>query len=218
MKPLLVAGSFVIGLAAWAAAAPRQAPPSATDLARQLQQRYATVRDFTADFTQTAKDAFVSQTATERGTVRVRKPGCMYWRYEAPEKKDVVSDGAYLRVYIPADRSGTRMAMPTGDDVSTAMLFLTGKGDLVRDFTATLPSAQAPGEWRLALVPRRKQADFETLALFVERQTLKLTGLLTVDDQGSSTIRFSHLRENVGLGPDDFTFKFPRGTDVEDIR
>jgi outer membrane lipoprotein-sorting protein len=67
-------------------------------------------------------------------------------------------------------------------------------------------------------VPRRKQADFDSLSLFVERRTLKLTGLVTVDGQGSSTIRFSHLRENVGLGPSDFNFSFPRGTDVEDIR
>jgi outer membrane lipoprotein-sorting protein len=109
--------------------------------------------------------------------------------------------------------------MPKGDDASTAVLFLAGEGDLVRDFTPALAASQPAGEWRLNLIPKRRQTDFDELSLFLDRQTLRMNGFTTVDSQGGvHEFRFSNLRENVGLSATDFDFKFPRGAYVQDIR
>ena len=174
----------------------------AADLAKKLQARYQTVRDFTADFTQTYQGVLLRKAATERGKLLLKKPSRVRMTYESPERKVFVSDGSQFYSYFPADRAGSVNPLPKEGESSTALLFLAGRGDLTRDFTASLPATQPDGEWHVKLVPKTPQADFETLTLIVDRATLALHGFVTVDDQGTNTIRFSNLKENTGLRDD----------------
>jgi len=196
-----------------AAGAAGQAP-SAADLAARVQAHYAQVRDFTASFTLTQSSALLPRPTTERGSVKVKKPGRMRWLYTA-DKKEFVADGSMLYSFFPRDRYVNVNPLPKGEDASTALLFLTGRGDLARDFTSTLDGDQPAGEWRLNLKPKAKQTDFTSLALEVERTTLALRGITVVDDQGgTSRFRFEGLKENVGLADRDFEFKIPPGVEV----
>lgn len=191
-----------------------QATPSPADLAKRLQARYETVRDFSADFTQTFQGVLVRRGTTEKGKVLVKKPSRVRFTYSAPEKKEFVSDGFRFYSYYPKDRLGSESALPKANEKSTALLFLAGQGDLSRDFTASMAATQPAGEWHLRLLPRTPQADFDTLTLLVDRATLRLNGFITVDDQGTNTIRFEQLKENTGLKDDAFFFKFPPGTEI----
>lgn len=197
-----------------AAAAAAGQTPSATDLAGRVQAHYAQVRDFTASFTLTQSSALLPRPTTERGSVKVKKPGRMRWLYTA-DKKEFVADGSMLYSFFPRDKYVSVNPLPKGDDASTALLFLTGRGDLARDFTSTLDGDQPAGEWRLNLKPKAKQTDFTSLALEVERTTLALRGITVVDDQGgTSRFRFEGLKENVGLADREFEFKIPPGVEV----
>ena len=196
-----------------AAGAAGQAP-SAADLAARVQAHYAQVRDFTASFTLTQSSALLPRPTIERGSVKVKKPGRMRWLYTA-DKKEFVADGSMLYSFFPRDKYVNVNPLPKGEDASTALLFLTGRGDLARDFTSTLDGDQPAGEWRLNLKPKAKQTDFTSLALEVERTTLALRGITVVDDQGgTSRFRFEGLKENVGLADRDFEFKIPPGVEV----
>ena len=84
-------------------AASGQTAPTAADVARQLQTHYNGVRDFVADFTQTYKSQIGRQTAQDRGKVRIKKPGRMWWDYKV-QKVQVVADGSQLYTYLPDDR------------------------------------------------------------------------------------------------------------------
>jgi outer membrane lipoprotein carrier protein len=188
--------------------------PSAADLAARVQAHYAQVRDFTASFTLSQSSALLPRPTTERGSVKVKKPGRMRWLYTA-DKKEFVADGSMLYSFFPRDKYVSVNPLPKGDDASTALLFLTGRGDLARDFTSTLDGDQPAGEWRLNLKPKAKQTDFTSLALEVERTTLALRGITVVDDQGgTSRFRFEGLKENVGLADREFEFKIPPGVEV----
>jgi len=203
--------------AAWIAAGSSllgQTAPSAADLAKRLQARYDTIRDFSADFTQTFQGILVRRATTEQGKLLVKKPSRVRFTYSAPEKKEFVSDGVQFYSYYPKDRLGSRSPLPKANEGSTALLFLAGRGDLSRDFTASMGATQPEKEWHLRLVPRTPQADFDTLTLLVDRATLMLVGFVTVDDQGTNTIRFEHLKENTGIKDDAFFFKFPPGTEI----
>ena len=132
----------------------RRAPaqPDASDpaaLARAVQARYDRVRDFTADFTHTYTGGVLKKQVVERGTIQVKKPGRMRWRYTNPEEKLFVSDGRQIYSYVPADRQVIVSPMPAEDRATTAALFLTGKGDLARDFTAKPASVPAGAPPRL---------------------------------------------------------------------
>ena len=208
-----VALRFGVTLVAAAAAAIASAQtPSAGDIAARVQRRYAGVRDFTADFTHVYQGGVLRQKTTERGTMMVKKPGRMRWNYTAPEKKEFVSDGAKLYSYIPADRQVIVSEVPPDD--TTAALFLAGRGDLTKDFTATL-DGQTAGAYRLKLTPKKRQQDFDILIVQVRKDTLQIESLVAQDRQGgTSTFLFSNLKENVGLADDRFTFKVPRGVQV----
>ncbi|TAK15989.1 MAG: outer membrane lipoprotein carrier protein LolA [Acidobacteria bacterium] len=192
-----------------------QAPPPAANLAQAIQAHYAAVRDFTADFTHAYKGGLLPQTTVEYGKVRIKKPGRMRWTYTRPEFKEIVADGRLLYTYIKADRVCYVSDLPTGDQAPTALQFLTGKGDLVRDFTAALAPNQSASEWRLQLTPITRQADYVRLTIGVDPKSLRMITLESIDaDEGKSAFTFANLRENVSVPDKEFLFAPPKGVDV----
>jgi len=207
----------VIGLAVLLTAPVTAQSPSADMVARDLQRKYASVTDFSADFVHSYRGGVLKQQATERGQLLVKKPGKMRWEYTAPEKKLFVSDGRKIYSYIPQDKQVVVGTMPGDDQAPTPALFLTGKGDLTRDFTAVFDKvAEAqPGSIALKFTPKRGEPDYDSLTLVVDPKTLTLQMLITLDAQGGrSAFTFSNLKENVGVADNQFVFKMPRNVDV----
>ena len=193
-----------------------QEPASATALAASVQARYQQVRDFSADFVQTYRGGILRTEATERGTVRVKKPGMMRWVYTSPEAKEFVSDGARVYSYIPEDRQVFVNDVPPDDQLGTPALFLAGKGDISRDFDAEYAvTPAAEGTAALRLTPRGGDPEYKFLVLTLDTETLQILALSARDLLGGdSTITFSNLQENLGLTDNDFVFRIPRGVDV----
>jgi outer membrane lipoprotein carrier protein len=215
LATLLVAATTATASLASGQTSAGAAPPPA-ELARLVQQRYDRVQDFEADFTQTYEGGVLKTRTTERGTVVIKRPGKMRWVYTAPERKEFVSDGARIFAYFPADKQVVVSPAPTGSDTTPA-LFLTGRADLVRDFTAEaidLPAAP-PGTIGLKLVPRKADPDFEWLAVAVDPGTYQIQQLVALDRQGGrSTFTFRDLRENRRPSDNVFVFRIPKGVDV----
>lgn len=192
-----------------------QAKPGPEALAKALQQRYQGIRDFSADFVHSYRGGALRIETTERGTVSIKKPGLMRWLYMTPEKKEFVSDGRQLYSYIPADRQVIVTRLPAEDEATTPALFLTGKGDIARDFTATAAETPVPGTTALKLTPRREEPEYEYLVVAVDPASLQIRGLTTRDRQGGdSTLIFNNLKENSGISDKEFAFRIPRGVDV----
>jgi outer membrane lipoprotein carrier protein len=190
-----------------------QSRPAPEALARTLQQRYQQVRDFSASFVHSYRGGVLRTLSSERGTVSVKKPGKMRWIYTNPERKEIVSDGAKIYTHIVADKQVIVSDVPSTN--TSAALFLSGQGDLVRDFTAEYADTAPAGTTALKLTPRRPQPEFEYLVLAVDPATLQMRVLTTRDHQGGdSTITFSDMKENAGLADKEFVFRVPRGVDV----
>jgi outer membrane lipoprotein carrier protein len=213
-----IKGALVLALVATGQVAiPDDRPrPPAADLARALQQRYDRIRDFSADFVHTYEGGVLRRKATERGKVLIKKPGKMRWTYELPEDKLFVSDGTKMYSYVPIDKQVVVTTLPQGPEATSPALFLAGKGDLVRDFTASY--AQLAGTsadaWVLQLVPRQPAREYTSITVAVD-DALRIRVLETMDAQGGrSRFEFANLKENLGLSDKLFTFAIPRGVDV----
>jgi outer membrane lipoprotein carrier protein len=211
----------VIACGAWVALSAsviRGAEPTADELAQALQRKYDAVADFSADFVHTYQGGVLKRKLTERGKVLIKKPGKMRWDYDAPERKQFISDGARMYFYIPADRQVMVSPVPPDAAATTPALFLAGKGRLVAEFAASytdLPADLPTGNLALKLVPKSKQTEYDWLVLVVDPASLAIRGLVTIDAQGgSSTFAFTNLKENVGLADDQFNFRIPRGVEV----
>jgi outer membrane lipoprotein carrier protein len=191
--------------------------PNPEALAASIQQHYDRVRDFRADFTHAYEGGILRKKTVEYGTVAIRKPRRMRWTYTKPEEKLFVSDGVKLYSYVPADRQVYVATVPRDDQASTPTLFLSGKGNLLRDFTVAPATAKgAPaGSSAIRLTPRRTEREYEWLELIVDSKSFQIRMLVTGDAQGGvSTLAFSNMQENVGIPDKEFVFSIPRGVDV----
>jgi len=205
-----IAAALAFGLVA------QSAKTTPEDLAGRIQRRYDTIRDFEADFVQSYEGGVLRTKTTERGTVAIKRPGRMRWVYTNPERKEFVSNGQRIYSYLPGDKQVIVSPVPSGDQTTPA-LFLTGRGHLVRDFTATfadLPGAPA-GVVGLRLVPRKADPEVEWLLLGVDATSLQIRQLVATDRQGGrSSFTFTNLKENRNLSDKLFEFQIPRGVDV----
>ena len=139
----------------------------------------------------------------------------MHWTYTDPEKKEFVSDGVKIYSYIPQDKQVIVSNVPADDQATTPALFLAGKGDIVRDFSASYVDPAIPGTLALKLTPRRSEPDYEYLIVAVDPASLRIRALTTKDRQGGeSTLVFNNLKENQGISDKEFAFRIPRGVDV----
>ena len=207
MKPFLAALMF-------ATLVPAQTP-AAQHVARALQRKYDRVHSFTADFVHHYEGGVLRKKLTERGTVQVKKPGRMRWEYKVPEEKIFVSDGHKIYSYVPADKQVIVSNVPGDDQATTAVLFLAGKGNLARDFTASFTSGGDAKTWALKLEPKTPQREYDWLVIVVDRDSMQIRALTAADNEGTrSTFQFSDLRENVDVPDKQFVFKIPRGADV----
>jgi outer membrane lipoprotein carrier protein len=191
---------------------------TAAELATALQRKYDGIKDFSADFTHAYEGGVLRKKITERGQLVVKKPGKMRWDYSSPEPKQFVSDGLKMYSYIPQDKQVVVASVPPENEAATPALFLAGKGSLTRDFTASLvdtPAEMPAGSRALKLVPKLRQAEYDSLVLIVDPATLAIRGLVTIDAQGGkSSFVFTNLKENTGVADKAFAFKIPRGVDV----
>lgn len=189
----------------------------AAALASRVQARYATIKDFEGDFTQSYEGGVLRTRTTESGTLAIRQPGRFRFVYTRPERKEFVSDGTTIYTYLVADKQVYVSPAPGPDGATTPALFLAGRANISRDFTASftpLPGAAA-GLQTLRLDPRKPDPDYEWFGIGVDPATLQIRFLVAVDRQGGkSAFSFSNLKENRGLSDNTFQFRVPRGVDV----
>ncbi len=217
LRSFAIAALVVVALSARGGPA-RAADATAAELAQALQHKVDTINDFSADFVHSYQGGVLHKRLTEHGRVLIKKPGKMRWEYSAPDEKLFVSDGVKIYSYIPQDKQVIVSTVPRDDQASTPALFLAGKGNLGRDFSASIVEAPAnmpAGTRALKFVPKRLQPDYDWLVLAFDPATLQIRGLVTTDAQGgTSTFSFTNLKENIGTPDKAFTFKIPRGVDV----
>src|SRR2546426_2922388 len=178
--------AIVCGVAVVAATITLRADVTAPELAAAIQPKYDGIKDFSADFTHAYEGGVLRKQITERGRLLVKKPGKMRWDYSAPERKQFVSDGVQMYSYIPEDKQVIVATVAADDQATTPTLFLAGKGNLTRDFTASLvdsPAGMPAGSRALKFVPKARQPDYDWLILVVDPGSLAIRGLVTVDGQ-----------------------------------
>src|SRR6266550_7145118 len=205
----------VCALLSMAATQTTPSTPAPEALAKSLQQRYQGIKDFSADFVHNYRGGVLKTQTQERGKVSVKKPSRMHWTYMAPEKKEFVSDGVKVYSYIPQDKQVIVSSVPVADQATSPAMFLAGKGDIVRDFSASYVDSTVPGTVALKLTPRRSEPDYEYLVVAVDPASLQMRALTTRDREGGeSTLVFNNLKENRGISDREFAFRIPRGVDV----
>jgi len=199
------------------------------------------IRDFQGTFIQ--ESHLVSLDRTQRGNGRLavkllppdtanRRMTLFAWHYEEPEKQAIVSNGRDLWVYLPENRQAiySKIDPEAQGGPGDPMSFLTGLGNLSRDFTIEWadPARDPAGNFVLELTPRESSPLIQGLRFVVAREAVAKSGpsgpdrpvfpLLAVtvfDPSGNMTlIEFHDIQVNRGLPDAHFEFTVPAGVEI----
>jgi len=185
-------------------------------VAERVQSVYNQAEALRCDFIQLYRSGTTGKITEARGELLLKKPGKMRWDYKSPERKLYVSDGKTVYWYLPADRQVTRMSLEEADQQQTQILFLTGRGELLRDFEVsaeTFFEEIYEGSYLLRLVPKREE-EFDYIVLEVNPSDFFVERMIVVDAFGNSTdYRFANIRP-AEIPDRDFEFTVPRGVEV----
>jgi len=144
------------------------------------------ISDYTADFFQESRIASLDRMQRARGEVKVlfnrqerdnRVPVVMFhWQYEEPTRQELVSDGRTMWVYLPENNQVIQsdIGLVSQARESNPMTFLTGLGQLSRDFQISFasPNRDVDGNYILELRPRRTTSLFNRMLIVVNRNAV----------------------------------------------
>jgi len=183
------------------------------DALAKLQSRYEATKTLQADFQQTVESPTLAAPLKTSGKVAFEKPNKMRWDYDAPDKQTIVGDGSTLWVYQPDMNQVIKAPLGEAFQASTPLTFLSGLGNVDRDFDASLDK-ETKDAWVLKLVPKQDKG-LGTLGLTVRKDDASIEEARITDAVGTTTrIVFVHEKRNADIDADRFAFTPPAGVDV----
>jgi outer membrane lipoprotein carrier protein len=192
-----------------------------------VQSFYDQTNTLQATFEQTRYTRLYDRYDRARGTVVFKKPGKMRWDYAQPNGQVFVSDGTKLLIYQPPEEGEKRGQLIERkldeDQLPSAFSFLTGQGDLEKDFEVRLldhDNEKFQEGHVLQLIPRKPTPNYEQLVFYV--RTLSSDGkragivqrVLIVDSAGNrNRFDFSKVKFNRDVSDKRFDYRPPKGTE-----
>jgi outer membrane lipoprotein carrier protein len=189
---------------------------TAAEIAAKVQKTYDGIKTYEADFDQQYTMKAFGQTKTSKGHVTFVKPGKMRWDYVEPKDNVVVSDGQTLWSYVASDKQARKMAMKDSQ-MPTVLAFLTGKGDLAKEFNLELFDAgdKFKGGYILKATPKVATNLYNFVLFHVDGATWHVRRVLIVDAQDNRN-RFDFSKPKANGSVDEARFKWspPPGVNV----
>ncbi|MFO0554225.1 MAG: outer membrane lipoprotein carrier protein LolA [Polyangiaceae bacterium] len=214
-----VASSLAIASAALVASRRARADDaeSAATAAARIQAAYDGVSTLRASFTQAYYLKAQDATKHLAGTVALVRPNKLSFRYTEPAGNRVVTSGKKLFAY---DKE-TQQVFETSVEKSqypAAFAFLNGAGNLERDFDLRVlasDATRAAGALVLDCSPKKASPAFETMVLYADASTARVSRVLFLDAQ-ANTNRFDlkDVKLDEKIDPKEFDFTPPKGAKV----
>lgn len=193
-----------------------------------VQTFYDQTKTLQAEFQQTRYTRLYDRYDRADGKVVFKKPGMMRWDYAQPNGQVFVSNGKKLLIYQPpeeGEKRGQLIERALGDDqLPSAFSFLTGGGNLDKDFEVRLlehSNEKFQDGYVLQLIPRKPTPNYEQLVFYVRALTSngKRAGVvqrvLIIDSAGNrNRFDFSKLKFNRDVSDKRFNYRPPKGTEV----
>lgn len=206
------AGSVVAGSAA--ARGSGQATPTADRIVTAVQKFYQQTPHLSAKFRQTTVNATFGIPKQNDGRVYLKRPGKMRWDYVSKRDpnqiaKSELSDGKTIWVVFNTSKQYYTQSLE-GSALPVAVTFLTGKGDLRKEFDAGIERSGkygAPGDYVLVLKPKKPSAQFKELYLVVDPSNYRVKESIVVNAAGDLN-KFQFFEPNMKKAIPDTLFVF----------
>lgn len=188
--------------------------PSVHELAQRVDRHYDQLHSLKAGFAESY--AGMGMQRTESGTLYLRKPGRMVWKYSSPPGKIFLLDGKYAWFYTKGDAQVQRIPAKELDDLRSPLRFLLGHTELEKEIPGLKLTGTSNGLFTLTGEPKGQQNRVTRLSL-----TVTATGAITaieVEETDGAVTRFAFTNEepDAQIPADAFHFTPPPGVPVFD--
>ena len=179
----------------------------------KIQKSYNQTQAYSAEFEQHTGSANARVPKIAKGKVSFAKPGKMRWDYSEPEKA-FITNGTTFWMVQPDRHEVLEMPAERAFGNRTPMSFLTGVGNLRKEFTAALQKEEKGfATLRLDLKEPTTQAQY--LIMEVDTATGLARSVKTVDFFGAyNTILFRQYKLDEKFAKDYFTYQARPGFTV----
>jgi outer membrane lipoprotein carrier protein len=164
---------------------------------------------FTEDYTPPGRPR-----RTERGILKLRKPGRMRWDYSEPKGKLFLSDGKDLWLYTPAENRAERMKLQESEDMRAPLAFLLGKLNFRKEFSA-IQSRQEAGGTLITAKPKTDNLPYSDVEFLVTPQGEIRRVKVTAFDKSVLDFTFDQEKLDPPLDSRLFRFQPPPGASIE---
>ena len=177
-------------------------------------------KTFSAKFKQEHTQKIAGVTKKSTGVFYFERPNKMSFRYDAPSKNRVVSDGQTLKVYIGEDNQMFVQSV-SKTEYPGAFAFLMGKG-MAPSFNFTFnEKAKFEGGPVLLGKPTEPTPHYDQVMFYVDKGLLEkkdpglIRRILIVDAQGNrNRFDLEGATQPEKIDPAEFTFTPPAGTNI----
>ncbi len=185
---------------------------------QKVQAQYDKTGAFQARFQQESRLKAMQQTDSAAGWMYFQKPSRMRWQYEMPaaQKKEVVSDGRLVWMYLPQDNMVMVYKIDQVLRSDLVMRFFSGIGQFQKDFDVSWNRPPKEGDSLVIdLFPKKEQPELKRLTLTINPKTYLVDKLAFSNALGEETrFSFSQIKLDVSLAPEFFHFTPPPGVQV----
>lgn len=185
----------------------------------QIQNNYEKINDFHSEFTQEATVRSLNQVQKAEGEVWFKKPGKMRWNYYSPDKDVIVSDGSTIWFYNQEEKQVIESRLTEVVDTPTTTTFLSGLGNIKKQFDARFSETSFPdenGNYLIDLTPKEDGGgeEYNKVTIAVDKSMLVKT-IYLYDPFGNLTkVKLEDIEINKGVSDSLFKFETPKGAEV----
>ncbi len=191
-------------------------PVMAADLASVIQQRYETLKSFSAEFEQTLTHKESGSVERRQGSLLFQKPLLIRWQTAKPHEETLVVTAREIWDYLPDEEVAYRYPPSLVRDSRSIIQVITGQAALTKDFDVK-PEGEDQGMAKLRLYPKEPAPQMVEAVIWVEPGSGYIRRASIVDFYGNTNdVRFLSFKPDVRLSSSDFSFTPPKGIDVED--
>ncbi|PIR25439.1 MAG: hypothetical protein COX62_03170 [Deltaproteobacteria bacterium CG_4_10_14_0_2_um_filter_43_8] len=175
----------------------------------QIETFFREAKTLQAQFIQTTKVNILDRNIQRSGSIYLKQGGKLRIQYKKPYQKIYLSNGKYLWVLEPGNKSALNYSLAEGTLPKEALSFLNGLGNLRKEFQI-LKEEKNDETIFLSLKPKRKNAGYKQLDFLFEKDHFVQTLTIHNDSGNTSVYQFSQWKKN-GLLSDHF-FEHPVNT------
>lgn len=175
----------------------------------EIQDKYRSINDLQAGFTQSTYVAILEKNVTESGLFAMKKPGKLRIDYTGTNPKMYISDGKKLWIVDPQLEQVEIHKVSGGSIPKEALEFLKGFGEMDKLFVVESRKVAAPkaGHTYLTLTPKNGSTIYKKLDCEFNRDNVLSTMAIHNKSGNISTYSFDSIKINSGVSDDIFVFK-----------